>query len=74
MFVITREITDISILEQFIHLRYVDLTKNSIKDITPLNSLTQVSTYMYLQVSNGFIDKCVINLFSKELWYRKVAG
>ncbi|XP_067946319.1 leucine-rich repeat-containing protein 23-like [Watersipora subatra] len=37
-----REITDISLLEQFIHLRYVDVTKNSIKDISPLNSLTQL--------------------------------
>lgn len=38
-----REITDISILEKFIHLRYVDLTKNLVKDLSPLNSLTQVS-------------------------------
>lgn len=29
-------------LEAFIHLRYVDITKNVIKDIAPLNSLTQL--------------------------------
>jgi len=37
-----REITDITMLEKFIHLRYVDITKNLIKDISPLNSLTQM--------------------------------
>jgi len=38
-----RGVTDIASLEKFIHLRYVDLTKNLIRDISPLNSLTQVS-------------------------------
>lgn len=39
-----REITDISILQSFIHLRFVDISKNNLQDITPLNSLTHMLT------------------------------
>ncbi|NXR47392.1 LRC23 protein, partial [Hippolais icterina] len=37
-----RGLTDISLLERFIHLRYVDLSKNKLKDLAPLSSLTQL--------------------------------
>ncbi|XP_075698449.1 leucine-rich repeat-containing protein 23 [Rhinoderma darwinii] len=37
-----KELTDISILETFIHLRYVDLSQNSLRDLSPLGSLTHL--------------------------------
>ncbi|XP_057289753.1 leucine-rich repeat-containing protein 23-like [Hydractinia symbiolongicarpus] len=39
-----REITDISILTHFVHLRYVDISGNNIKDISPLNCLKEMLT------------------------------
>ena len=42
IFNLFRELTDISILEKYIHLRYVDITKNYIKDITPLSHMTHL--------------------------------
>lgn len=39
-----RQITDISILNCFIHLRYVDISSNLLKDISALNSLTHLLT------------------------------
>ena len=36
--------TDIAILKSFIHLRYVDVSKNMLKDITPLSALTHMLT------------------------------
>ncbi|GFR81462.1 leucine-rich repeat-containing protein 23 [Elysia marginata] len=39
-----REITDIEILQSFIHLRYVDVSKNALRDISPLSALTHMLT------------------------------
>ncbi|XP_032223448.1 leucine-rich repeat-containing protein 23 isoform X2 [Nematostella vectensis] len=39
-----KELTDISVLNCFIHLRYVDISGNSLKDLSPLNSLTHLLT------------------------------
>ena len=39
-----KELTDISVLSSFIHLRYMDISVNSIKDISCLNSLTHLLT------------------------------
>eukprot|EP00794_Sanderia_malayensis_P015421 gene15421-16994_t len=39
-----RELTDISLLNCYIHLRYVDITGNKLRDITTLNSLTHLLT------------------------------
>jgi len=39
-----RELTDVSILQSFIHLRYVDLSKNNLKDISSLSYLTHLLT------------------------------
>lgn len=39
-----REITDISILKAFIHLRYIDLSGNKLKDISSLSVLTHLLT------------------------------
>lgn len=35
-----KELTDINILRGYIHLRYVDLSMNALRDISPLNCLT----------------------------------
>ncbi|XP_044155260.1 leucine-rich repeat-containing protein 23 [Bufo gargarizans] len=37
-----KELTDISILESFIHLRYVDLSQNSLRDLSALGPLTHL--------------------------------
>lgn len=42
--VIRRELTDIKILSSYIYLRYVDLSKNNLRDISPLSSLTHMLT------------------------------
>ncbi|XP_039257437.2 leucine-rich repeat-containing protein 23-like [Styela clava] len=39
-----RDITDIQLLKSFIHVRYVDLSGNFLRDITPLNHLTNMLT------------------------------
>ncbi|KAM4704383.1 LOW QUALITY PROTEIN: leucine-rich repeat-containing protein 23 [Rhinophrynus dorsalis] len=36
------ELTDISVLQSFVHLRYVDLSQNSLRDLSPLGSLTHL--------------------------------
>ncbi|KFQ36440.1 Leucine-rich repeat-containing protein 23, partial [Mesitornis unicolor] len=70
-----KDLTDISILEFFIHLRYVDLSENKLKDLSPLSSLTHLlwlkvdgnlltSTCMqelpYLQIIS-FANNCIKN-------------
>ena len=39
-----RELTDITILESFIHLRYVDLSKNNLRDISTVGYLSHLLT------------------------------
>ena len=39
-----RELTDISILKGFIHLRYIDLSGNKLKDLSSLSVLTHLLT------------------------------
>lgn len=39
-----KEITDISIIKNYIHLRYIDISNNNLKDISALNSLTHLLT------------------------------
>ncbi|XP_074654336.1 leucine-rich repeat-containing protein 23-like isoform X2 [Tubulanus polymorphus] len=39
-----RELSDIKILEKYIHLRFVDVSRNRLKDISSLNSLTHLLT------------------------------
>ncbi|XP_065650196.1 leucine-rich repeat-containing protein 23 isoform X1 [Hydra vulgaris] len=39
-----RELGDISILESFIYLRYLDISENKIRDISPINHLTHLLT------------------------------
>ena len=44
VFPFSRELTDIAILNSYIHLRYIDLTKNNLRDISSLNSLSHLLT------------------------------
>ncbi|XP_038623849.1 leucine-rich repeat-containing protein 23 isoform X2 [Tachyglossus aculeatus] len=37
-----RELTDITLLSSYIHLRYVDLSENLLSDLSPLNNLTHL--------------------------------
>ena len=39
-----QELTNITMLSTFVHLRYIDISMNSIKDISPLNCLTHMLT------------------------------
>ncbi|XP_071946198.1 leucine-rich repeat-containing protein 23-like isoform X2 [Antedon mediterranea] len=39
-----KEVTDINILASYIHLRYIDISGNTLRDISPLNSLTHTLT------------------------------
>ncbi|XP_063065633.1 leucine-rich repeat-containing protein 23 [Engraulis encrasicolus] len=39
---VDRGLTDISILESFVHLRFIDLSNNHLTDLTPLAALTQL--------------------------------
>lgn len=39
-----RELTDISVLGSYIHLRFIDLSNNNLRDVTALNSLTHILT------------------------------
>ncbi len=36
--------TDISLLKNYIHLRYIDLSNNNLKDVSALNVLTHMLT------------------------------
>jgi len=37
-----RDLTDIEHIKSFIHVRYVDVSGNLLKDISPLNNLTHL--------------------------------
>ncbi|XP_021355433.1 leucine-rich repeat-containing protein 23-like isoform X1 [Mizuhopecten yessoensis] len=39
-----KELTNVSILKSFIHLRYVDVSKNNLKDLSALSALTHLLT------------------------------
>ncbi|XP_039573904.1 leucine-rich repeat-containing protein 23 [Passer montanus] len=58
-------LTDISLLESFIHLRYVDLSKNKLKDLAPLSSLTQL---LWLKVDGNLLTSASM----QELPYLQV--
>uniref|UniRef100_A0A8D2NDY4 Leucine rich repeat containing 23 n=1 Tax=Zonotrichia albicollis TaxID=44394 RepID=A0A8D2NDY4_ZONAL len=60
-----RGLTDISLLEHFIHLRYVDLSKNKLKDLAPLSSLTQL---LWLKVDRNLLTSASM----QELPYLQV--
>ena len=51
-----RELTDVSVLKKFIHLRFVDISRNSIKDISPLSSMSHLLTLNANQNAISFVN------------------
>ncbi|XP_015728255.1 leucine-rich repeat-containing protein 23 [Coturnix japonica] len=47
-----KDLTDISLLEGFIHLRYVDLSENKLQDLSPLSNLTHL---LWLKVDGNLL-------------------
>ncbi|NXG21193.1 LRC23 protein, partial [Grallaria varia] len=60
-----RDLTDISLLKSFIHLRYVDLSENKLQDLSPLSSLTEL---LWLKVDGNLLTTASM----EELSYLQV--
>ncbi|NWV00091.1 LRC23 protein, partial [Upupa epops] len=60
-----RDLTDISLLERFIHLRYVDLSDNKLQDLSPLSNLTHL---LWLKVDRNLLTSACM----QELPYLQV--
>lgn len=60
-----RDLTDISLLECFIHLRYVDLSENKLQDLSPLSSLTHL---LWLKVDGNLLTSACM----QELPYLQI--
>ncbi len=59
-----RRIKDISLLEYFPHLEYIDLSNNEIFDFSPITKLKRVH---YLKVRNNKLDENSIKMFCHNL-------
>ena len=57
-FIKYRGLTDISLLKNYIHLRYIDLSNNNLKDISALNVLTHLLTLKvdFNKLTNAKLD------------------
>lgn len=62
-----RDLTDISLLRSYIHLRYVDISENHITDMSPLNSLTHL---LWLKADGNQLRSARLN----ELPYLQIAS
>ncbi|NWI66945.1 LRC23 protein, partial [Todus mexicanus] len=62
-----RNLTDISLLEYFIHLRYVDLSENKLQDLSPLSSLTHL---LWLNVDGNLLTSACM----QELPYLQIVS
>ncbi|XP_032851573.2 leucine-rich repeat-containing protein 23 [Tyto alba] len=60
-----KDLTDISLLERFIHLRYVDLSENRLRDLSPLSSLTNL---LWLKVDGNLLTSACM----QELPYLQI--
>ncbi|XP_062473828.1 leucine-rich repeat-containing protein 23 [Pezoporus occidentalis] len=60
-----KDLTDISLLESFVHLRYVDLSENKLQDLAPLSSLTHL---LWLKVDGNLLSSACM----QELPYLQV--
>lgn len=60
-----RGLTDISLLECFIHLRYVDLSENKLQDLSPLSGLTHL---LWLKVDGNLLTSACM----QELPYLQI--
>ncbi|XP_053912672.1 leucine-rich repeat-containing protein 23 [Cuculus canorus] len=61
----SKNLTDISLLECFIHLRYVDLSENKLQDLSPLSSLTHL---LWLKVDGNLLTRACM----QELPYLQI--
>ncbi|XP_072847867.2 leucine-rich repeat-containing protein 23 isoform X1 [Pogona vitticeps] len=62
-----KELTDITLIQSFIHLRYVDLSDNLIRDLSPLSSLTHL---LWLKVDGNRLTSASMD----ELPYLQIAS
>ncbi|KAH1185282.1 hypothetical protein KIL84_018031 [Mauremys mutica] len=62
-----KDLTDISLLQNYIHLRYVDLSENQLRDLSPLGSLTHL---LWLKVDGNRL----ISTRLPELPYLQIAS
>ncbi|XP_066110494.1 leucine-rich repeat-containing protein 23-like [Saccopteryx bilineata] len=62
-----RDLTDISLLSSYIHLRYVDISENHLTDLSPLNSLTHL---LWLKADGNQLRSAQLN----ELPYLQIAS
>ncbi|XP_068957552.1 leucine-rich repeat-containing protein 23 [Petaurus breviceps papuanus] len=62
-----RELTDISLLSSYIHLRYVDLSGNRLTELSPLNNLTHL---LWLKVDYNRLQSAQMS----ELPYLQIAS
>ncbi|XP_035750506.1 leucine-rich repeat-containing protein 23 [Egretta garzetta] len=60
-----KDLTDISLLECFIHLRYVDLSGNKLQDLSPLSNLTHL---LWLKVDGNLLTSACL----QELPYLQI--
>ncbi|KAM6292163.1 leucine-rich repeat-containing protein 23 [Porphyrio hochstetteri] len=60
-----KHLTDISLLECFIHLRYVDLSGNKLQDLSPLSNLTHL---LWLKVDGNLLTSACM----QELPYLQI--
>ncbi|XP_062985034.1 leucine-rich repeat-containing protein 23 [Elgaria multicarinata webbii] len=62
-----KELTDITVIQSFIHLRYVDLSDNLLRDLSPLSCLTHL---LWLKVDGNRLTSASMD----ELPYLQVAS
>ncbi|XP_012493281.1 PREDICTED: leucine-rich repeat-containing protein 23 [Propithecus coquereli] len=62
-----RDLTDISLLRSYIHLRYVDVSENHLTDLSPLNHLTHL---LWLKADGNRLRSARLN----ELPYLQIAS
>uniref|UniRef100_A0A8D0L9Q1 Leucine-rich repeat-containing protein 23 n=1 Tax=Sphenodon punctatus TaxID=8508 RepID=A0A8D0L9Q1_SPHPU len=62
-----KELTDISILQSYIHLRYVDLSENLLRDLSPLANLTHL---LWLKVEGNRLTSAYL----EELPYLQIVS
>ncbi|KAJ6658298.1 hypothetical protein lerEdw1_020570 [Lerista edwardsae] len=62
-----KELTDISLIQNFIHLRYVDLSDNLLRDLSPLAALTHL---LWLKVDGNRLTSASMD----ELPYLQIAS
>ncbi|XP_062428225.1 leucine-rich repeat-containing protein 23 [Rhea pennata] len=60
-----KHLTDISLLQRYIHLRYVDLSENKLRDLSPLSSLTHL---LWLKVDGNLLTSACM----QELPYLQI--